>query len=174
VYCSGLNHRDNMTDADLANAAFPSGDKQFEDWLYKVREPGGWDLQSLDSLAHFLKSYWDFRDLDNVHLFHYSDMQRDLTASISRMAELLGYDYRSDQLAEFADAATFSSMKKNAAQFAPNSGTGMWKQEADFFANGSNDQWRQVFSDADLAAFNARLAELLPADQAHWLVNGSD
>jgi len=172
VYCSGINHRDNMTDAELANAAFPSGENQYQDWLYKVREPGTWDLQSLDSLTHFLKSYWDYRHLDNVHLFHYSDMKRDLKANIARIAVLLGYDYDDTQIQSFAESATFSSMKQNAEQFAPNSGTGMWKQESHFFANGSNEQWRKVFSDADLEAFNKRLADLLPAEQADWILHG--
>ena len=43
----------------------------------------------------------------------------------------------------------------------------------DFFATGGNPQWKGALSKADLAAFDARLAELLPPDEAHWLVNGN-
>jgi len=172
AYCSGLNHRDNMTDQELANEAFPSGDNAFSDWLYKVREPGAWDLQSVDSLVHFFKSYWDYRELDNVHLYHYSDMKRDLKGAIASMSRALGYDYDDKQISAFAEAASFDSMKNNADQFAPESGSGMWKAEHKFFANGSNEQWRSMLSEAEAAAFDARLAELLTADQAEWITNG--
>ena len=58
-------------------------------------------------------------------------------------------------------------------QSTPESGPGLWKNEADFFANGSNQQWKGVLSEDELAAFDARLAELLPSDEAHWVVNGN-
>ena len=47
VFCSMLNHRDNMNDQDLALAVFPSGDTAFDDWLNQTLEPGTWDSQSL-------------------------------------------------------------------------------------------------------------------------------
>ena len=40
AFCSGINHRDNMNDQELANSAFPSGPTAFNDWLSHVREPG--------------------------------------------------------------------------------------------------------------------------------------
>ena len=55
----------------------------------------------------------------------------------------------------------------------PESGRGFWKKEADFFANGGNQQWKNALSKAELAAFDARLAQLLPPDAARWLVNGN-
>ena len=64
-------------------------------------------------------------------------------------------------------------MKSNAEQFAPESGTGMWKHESGFFANGRNAQWKEVLTEADLAAFDERLNEQLPPDEAQWLLNGN-
>lgn len=173
VYCSGINHRDNMTDQEVAMSAFPSGPNAFADWLSAVREPGTWDLQSVDSLTHFFKTYWTYRDLPNIHLYHYSDMKRDLRGSIASIAKALGIEVDEPFLKEMTEAATFESMKKKAEQFAPESGTGTWKAETDFFAKGSNEQWRNVLNESDLAAFEARLLELLHPDEAHWLVNGN-
>jgi len=51
--------------------------------------------------------------------------------------------------------------------------TNVWKAETDFFAQGSNQQWKEHLSEEDLEAFDARLAELLPADEAEWLINGA-
>jgi hypothetical protein len=65
-------------------------------------------------------------------------------------------------------------MKRKAEQFAPNSGTGMWKAEADFFANGGNEQWRVALSGDDLQAFDERIAELLSEEEIDWILNGND
>ena len=64
-------------------------------------------------------------------------------------------------------------MKQAAEQFAPMTGTGVWKAEQDFFARGRSGEWKEKLSAAELAAFDARLAELLPPDEAKWLVNGN-
>jgi aryl sulfotransferase len=173
AYCSGISHRDNMNDQDLALGVFPSGPTAFSDWLNGVREPGTWDLQTLDSLTHFFKTYWRYRHMSNVHVYHYSDMKRDLDGAIASMATALGVELDHKLLSEMSQAASFDNMKRNAEQFAPESGTGIWKAESNFFASGDNQQWKDMLSDANLAAFGPRLAELLPPDEADWLVNGS-
>jgi aryl sulfotransferase len=172
VYFSGLNHRDNMNDQELAHSVFPSGPNALHDWLSKVREPGTWDLQSLDSLIHFFNTYWPYRDLENVHLFHYSDMKRDLKSAIASMASALGVPVNDRQLTAFAEAASFDNMKRHAEQFAPELGRGFWKAETDFFAHGATQQWKGKLSADDLAAFDVRIAELLPPDQVDWMLNG--
>jgi len=173
VFFSMLNHRDNMNDEELAFAVFPTGDSAFMDWLNLKLVPGTWDEQSLELIVHFFNTYWPYRDLDNVHLFHYSDMKRDLKGSIGAMANAVGVDLDEELLEAMTAAAGFDSMKKNAEQFAPESGTGMWKKESGFFATGKNAQWKDKLTESDLAAFGARLNELLPPDQAKWLLNGN-
>jgi aryl sulfotransferase len=172
AFCSGLNHRDNMTNQELANQAFPSGTNAFHDWINGTQELGTWDRQSVESMAHFFKTYWEYRDLPNVHLFHYSDMKRDLKGAISKMAKALNVELSDALLTDMAIAADFDSMKRKADQFAPESGSGMWKTETNFFAKGSNAQWKEVLSDDEVAGFDRRLGELLSPDEAHWLVNG--
>ena len=172
MYCSNLNHRDNMQDEELAFNVFTSGNNAFHDWITREQEPGGWDKQSLQLVTHFLQTYWDSRDLPNIYLFHYSDMKRDLRASIAAMAAALSIEVEDDLLDEMTEAAGFENMKKNASSHAPEVGTDMWKQDSHFFASGRNGQWRELLSDADLKAFDARLAELVTPEQAHWLLNG--
>jgi hypothetical protein len=173
AFCSMLNHRDNMNDAELAFSSFPSGPSAFADWLGKEPEPGAWDVQGLAVFVQFFKTYWQYRNLPNIHLFHYSDMKRDLKGAIAAMARALDVEIDDTLLAEMTEAATFENMKRRAEQFAPESGTGLWKKETDFFANGSNKQWKDALSEDELATFDARLAELLPPDEAHWVVNGN-
>ncbi len=169
VYISALNHRDNMTNEELAFKVAPTS---FQDWLSLDLEPGTWDIQSLSMLVDFFKSYWEFRDSPNIHLFHYSDMLRDLKGSIAAMAKALVIELEDSLLDDMATAASFESMKRNASQFAP-VGKAYWKKEAEFFANGRSQQWKDLFSTDELAAFDVRLAELLEADQAQWLLNGN-
>ena len=173
VYCSNLNHRDNMSNEDLALYLFTSGENAFMDWLTREQESGGWDKQSLHSLAHFLRTYWNYRDLPNIHLFHYTDMKRDLKATIAAMAKALSVEIEEEALDAMTEAADFNHMKRNAEKYVPESGRGFWKQDGDFFASGNNEQWKDILSNEDLLAFDTRLAELLSPEQAQWLLNGS-
>ena len=172
VYCSNLNHRDNMTDEELAFAVFTSGENSFRDWLTREQEPGGWDKQSLQLLTHFLQTYWDYRELPNIHLFHFSDMKRDLKGAIAAMAVALDVELDEELLEAMTEAAGFDHMKKNAENFIPESGRSFWKRDGDFFASGRNGQWRETLSEDDLLAFDARLAELISPERASWLLNG--
>jgi aryl sulfotransferase len=173
VYFSGLNHRDNMSDQDIARTAFVSGPDPYSNWLNGVRDPENWDMQSLETLTHFFRTFWPHRDLPNVHIYHYSDMKRDLSGTIKSMAAALGASVSREFLVEMTRAASFDSMKRNADQFAPDSGSGIWKAESNFFARGSNQQWKEKLSEDEIEAFDSRLAGLLPADEAEWLVNGT-
>ena len=173
VFFSGLDHRENLNDQDLAAKSFPSGPNAFSEWLHRVRKPGSWDLECLDSTVHFFKSYWRYRHLPNVHLHHYADMKRDLASVIASMAAACGIELSPAQLRAYAEAASFDTMKRSAEQFVPMAGKGIWKTERNFFAGGRSEQWRERLSGAELAAFDARIAELLPRDEAAWLLNGN-
>jgi len=173
VYISSCNHRDNMNDQELALKAFPSGANAFHDWLNETREPGAWDRYNLVALIDFFKSYWPYRDLDNVHLFHFSDMQRNLKGTIAAMAAAVDIPLSEEQLNEFTNAASFDHMTLAAGQFAPMVGKGFWKADTGFFANGRSQQWVDKLKTDELAAFDARMAELLAPDQVDWLLNGT-
>ena len=99
-------------------------------------------------------------------------MQRDLTSTIESIAKALGIDVTVQLLQQIADAVSFEAMKSKADQFAPEAGTGMWKQENRFFATGKNEQWKDKLTVQDLAKFDARINDLLTPEQAEWIVNG--
>jgi hypothetical protein len=169
VFFSGLNHRDNLVDPETA-AVFPQEPNPFGDWLTRKFDPSACDQQSIEQLAHFLNSYWPYRNLSNLHMFHYTDMKNDLPGVVARMAQALGYAYDDDQIQAFAAEAGFETMKNNADQFTPEAGTGMWQAEDRFFANGGSGQWQGRLSADELAAFGRRVDALLPDDAARWLL----
>lgn len=172
MFFSMLKHRDNFVDEELAFATVPSGDDAFRKWLDGEFDPKNFDVQSLEWLCHFLQTYWCYRDLPNIHLFHYSDMKKNLRGHIARVADILDVALSETQLDEMTEAATFESMREKGDQFAPMAGTGAWKSEKGFFASGMNAQWRGKLTSEDLAAFDSRIREMLSEEQIDWLVRG--
>ena len=172
MFFSMLNHRDNLTNEELAFATIPSGEDAFQKWLDGAFDPDNFDLQSLEWLCHFLKTYWEYRDLPNIHLYHYADMKRDLRGNIQRVADTLGIAITAAQLDEMTEAATFESMQKKGDQFAPMAGLDAWKSENGFFSSGRNAQWKGKLTEEDLAAFDRRIREFLTQEQVDWLVRG--
>ena len=64
-------------------------------------------------------------------------------------------------------AATFESMSDSADTLVPTAG--IFKSNAAFFRRGSPGAGREILSDAELAAYQARAAALAPRDMLAWL-----
>ena len=128
-------------------------------------------------LAHILQHYKAARalaDRPNVTLFHYADMSRDLPGTFETVAKLLGITHPAPVMDQLVQAARFDHMKANADRYAPSGGKGFMKSDSDFFHSGSSGKWHGVLSDAELAAYDARMeADLSPEDRA-WLEYGSE
>ena len=146
-----------------------------------------------ESLAHFLAAEFDPDEVDDdclgiivahtraarsdrwpdaVHL-HYSNMKHDLEGAVRQLNSQLGTGHGDAFVAEVADATEFGAMKSNPGVFIPEGGKGLWKDEAAFFASGKSGGWRDAFSDDQIAAFEARLAELEPDPAIRaWIVDG--
>jgi hypothetical protein len=77
------------------------------------------------------------------------------------------------RIAELADAARFDAMKQHAAELAPNSDIGIFRDLSSFFHAGHSGQWRDLLGPDDLDHYDARLRELAGPDLAAWLRAGS-
>ena len=148
------------------------------------------------SLQHFLKAEADTRNIDEDNLatitlhysetvlsgripglkvFHYADLARDGHRAVSRIAQAIGCDANDDLIARVAAASSFKTMKANAGDYVPVGGTGYWKEEANFFDSATSGKWDGVLSESDVAAYQARLKDLVPDDAArHWLEEGDE
>ncbi len=169
MYFSMLNHRDNMSEEDLAHMVMPSGETPFESWLNGTLDAQNFDVQSLHGAIHFLKTYWDYKGAPNVHMMHYFDMRTDLKSHIARVADIMGVEVDDATLDQMTEAATFENMQQKGDQYAPMAGGDIWKEDARFFATGKNRQWEQL-SDEQLAAFDQKARELLTDEQFDWLI----
>ena len=120
----------------------------------------------------FMKSFWDYRHLPNVHLMHYDDMKRDLGGEMRRVAEVLGIGVAEDLWPILIRAAEFESMKQNSAMLAPDAETGIWREPGKFFNKGESGQWRDVFGPEELAVYEKTLHERLSPELARWIGKG--
>lgn len=170
MFFSMLNHQDNMSDEELSASLLVRSEKTFENWVSGSLDPHHFDHQTLETPVHFLKTYWAYRDLPNVHLFHYYDMKQDLRGHIANLASILNVSLSETQIDEMTQAATFENMQAKGDQFAPASGSGIWKKDAAFFATGTNSQWKDKLSAEQRQLFDARIGELLTQEQIDWLV----
>ena len=123
------------------------------------------------TVGHLL-SFWDARDRPNVAMFHYADLLADLPGQLQRLAGVLGYDVDRQRAEELAAEASFDAMKVQAEHVVPNSDIGLWRSPDEFLHRGTSGQWKDVFTDDDLARYDARVAELAPADFLRWLHGG--
>jgi len=67
---------------------------------------------------------------------------------------------------------TFGEMKANADAMAPGATTGLWKDTANFFHQGTNQRWRGVLTAAQVAAYERVAAARLEPGLARWLAHG--
>ncbi|MSP41774.1 MAG: sulfotransferase domain-containing protein [Alphaproteobacteria bacterium] len=120
----------------------------------------------------YVKSFWDYRHLPNLHFMHYSDMKRDLGGEMRRVAAALGIEVAEKLWPVLIRAAEFENMKKNSDRLAPDAETGIWKEPGNFFNKGENGQWREIFSAEELAGYEKVMRERLDPELANWIENG--
>jgi hypothetical protein len=127
---------------------------------------------TLASVLHHLDMAWQRRRDPNVALFHYADLKADLASELLRLAGVLGIPCSPERARELAAEASLSRMRERAADVAPNASQGNWKDVRAFFRSGGTGEWRERVSAAELAAYEARVAELVGPDLAAWAHGG--
>jgi aryl sulfotransferase len=126
---------------------------------------------SLRAALHHVDSFWQERDRDQVALFHYADLEVDLTGEMQRLARVLDIDISDERVCELAAAAGFEAMKERSRDLVPN--PAIWRDADAFFHQGASGQWRAVLTDEDLAHYDARVRALAPPELAAWVHHGT-
>jgi hypothetical protein len=156
-------------------AEFPEDPVPSEDPVERFRSfvadetPGD---RTLASVLHHLDTAWQRRHDPNVALFHYADLQADLTGELLRLARVLGIPCSPQRARELASEASLARMRERAADVAPSASQGIWKDARAFFRSGGSGEWRERVSTADPAAYGARVAALVDPDLAAWAHGG--
>ncbi len=143
---------------------------QFIAGIMATSTPGATD--NPNGVLPYLKSFWDYRHLPNIHFIHFDDLKRDLGFEMRRIAKILGINVAENLWPELIAAAKFENMKENASMLAPDAEVGVWRDPGNFFNKGESGQWRNVLGPDELAVYARVKAERLPPELAEWLENG--
>lgn len=135
---------------------------------------GGWDefvplflegrVES-SSIWEWHRGWWEAATASPqcVLVVHFEDLKANLAAEVGRVAAHLGLERSAAELAAVAARCTFEAMKAEAAErdAATVKAGGVVKKE--HFRQGKTGGWRELMSPAQLAAFDAKEAELQAA-----------
>ena len=176
VHFSMQTHVSNM-EADFMDYLI-DGDTEtlFERFLTAPSTDTGTDDLSLAAIIHHYESFAKWAHLPNVHLFHYADLKADHPGQIARYAELTGIEASPDLVTDIAQATGFSAMKTVTAQVHERADghKAVFRNEADFFAEGTSNKWVGKLDDTQVKRFQSRLKELVPdPTERAWLQDGS-
>lgn len=105
---------------------------------------------------------------------HYADMTRDLPGTLRHLVKALEIDADDALIEDVVEATRIDTMRADAAKYAPVGGTGFWNSDAAFFATGGIGNWRGQLNEAQVARYDALIAELIPDRKARlWLEDGN-
>jgi aryl sulfotransferase len=163
----------------LTGAAEPDAPQKqlppVRDWLVKwigsTSDPKD-ALDSLPGIMWHMTDAWSRRAEPNVVLVHYDDLSRDLDAEMRRLAGLLDFGIDEAVWPRLVRGATFSEMQAGHAKTAPDP-QGIFLDKAAFFRGGRSGDGASLLEPDDLARYQARVANLAPADLLDWLHHGS-
>ena len=120
-----------------------------------------------------IKTWWDIRDLPNVHLLHFEALKRDLPGEIRRIADFIDVSISEERWEALVEHCTFDYMKRHATASAPLGGA-FWDGGAKTFIHkGVNGRWRDVLPTALSEAYEAKATTELGDECAAWLGTGT-
>lgn len=136
-------------------------------WIDREVEPHE-ELDSLPGAMWHLCDAWGRRGEPNVILAHYDDLSADLEQEMRHLAGRLGIAVPERAWPQLVQPARFEEMRKRAEELVPDP-SGVIKNKHAFFRQGTSGSGRQLLTDAELARYGARAAELAPPDLLTWL-----
>ena len=142
-------------------------------WAWVEEDPSPLaGLTGLKGTLHHVDTFWQRREMPNVLLFHYSDLQADLAGQMQRLADGLGISVDLEGRPELVEAATFDRMRTRADQLAPEVSNNLWHDNGRFFHSGTSGQWRHLLDDEGMARYRARAQAVAKPDLLEWAHHG--
>ena len=163
-----------LDDLDPSQMPTPPPDDPIERfwWWVDDRSPADARVLGLAGVLEHLQTFWDRRDEPNVALFHYSDLRADLDGQMRRLAHVLDIEVPGHRWDELVHAASFAEMKQRADVLVPDLEHGIWHDNSQFFDQGRSGRWHALIGDDALPRYDARVAELVSPELAHWAHHG--
>ncbi|MEL7150500.1 MAG: sulfotransferase domain-containing protein [Pseudomonadota bacterium] len=142
-------------------------------FLDRPFDPADIDRDCVATIVEFFNRSVLSDRLPRKLLLNYAGISRDHAGTVEALDAFLGTNASSELMAEITRATEFGAMKSKAAAFAPEAANDLWHSDQSFFAGGRSGAWASDFTDAQIALYDARFAELMP-DPAHrrWVETG--
>jgi aryl sulfotransferase len=149
---------------------------QLHEWLLRWIDADDRPADYSDSLAGVM---WHISDAwarradpglngPNVLLLHYDELCADLEGQMRGLADQLGIHVPPARWPDLVRAATFDSMRANAASQAPDP-AGVLKDRAAFFRRGRSGAGSEVLTAQELVHYQARAEQFAPLEVLAWL-----
>lgn len=144
----------------------------FHQWITQGEVPGHGDGSPSTSFFQFERSWWEARHRPNVLLVHYNDLKSDLSGEMQRIADFLGISVAPILWPELVEAAGFEAMRRDGDALMSNVASIFKEGSQAFFFKGTNERWRGVVAEADLALYEAKARAFFSPECARWIVRG--
>jgi aryl sulfotransferase len=119
-----------------------------------------------------VRSWWEIRHLPNVKFVHFADLKRDMPGEIRTIARFLDIPIDESHWDRILEHCSFEWMKKNGTKTVPAGGI-FWDAGAEVFIHrGVNGRWREVLSEEECRAYEARAVAELGEECARWVATG--
>jgi aryl sulfotransferase len=165
-----------FNDADRPGPEFPRAPAEPRDlwprWIAEgwfEWEPDGWPYWSHH---HHLSTWWQWRDLPNVHFMHFSDMLADIEGEMRRLAAFCDIDVPEERWPAIVAAVQLDQMRKDATAGGADPSALIFEGGISrFLFKGTNGRWRGVLTDDDLRLYE-KAASTLDPGLRRWLEGG--
>lgn len=119
-----------------------------------------------------VRSWWNVRDLPNVHLIHFERLKQDMRGEIEKVAAFLDVPIDQARWPAILEHCSFAYMKANATKSVPLGGA-FWDGGAQTFVHkGENGRWQGTLTADDVSRYEAMALEQLGPECARWLASG--
>jgi aryl sulfotransferase len=150
----------------------PDPARQFHNWLTVSALPGQADGTPYLSYFAYEKSFWESPRRRNFFFIHYADLKTDLTGEMRRLADFIEVDVTDAEIAGLAEAASFASMRRDAASLLPDVSKNFEGGALRLVNKGQSGNWRDLYDKADVELFDRKLRSAVPDAYADWLIGG--
>jgi aryl sulfotransferase len=119
-----------------------------------------------------IRSWWNIKDLPNVHLLHFGNLKKDMPGEIKKVAAFLDIEIDPVKWDAIFEHCSFDYMKKNSIKSVPLGGA-FWDGGSDVFINkGVNGRWKDLLTKEDNDRYEKMCIENLGETCTRWLNTG--
>lgn len=150
----------------------PSPHVQFGVWMTEGPQARLLDDSPASNFFDLERSWWRERRRENVLLVHYNDLKADLDGEMRRIASFLGIEISEALWPGLVAAAQFDFMREHGATLMPRAALSWDSGHERFLNKGTNERWREVLTQEDVARYREREGREFSPALARWVVQG--